>query len=118
MATTHDEYLAQDRPPCPHFEEDCEWQNEFWTGLKTTGYEHRVCRNCGLHVERRPQSIFTEKLTEAIGGPHDFGFVFDKMAEVLAELDQERFEDTLNEAKGFMQEVKDGKSNSKDASPA
>ena len=111
-------------PFCPHYEQDSEWQVEMWSGLKTTGFEVRVCRNCSGHIERRPQDALIDFMAkQRVGGCNqllasDTLHLFDTMNVGIATIGSKRFEDTLSEAKDVLQEVKDGKSNSKDTSPA
>lgn len=100
--------VAEDRPECPHNEQDSEWQNEFWTGLKATGYEHRVCRNCGFHLERRPRKELTEIVLPLLGQMEYEPNVFDMIGQALLTIDAKRFDDVISEAKDIAQEVKDG----------
>lgn len=99
------EMIAEVRPKCPHYEEDCEWELEMWAPLKITGFEVKLCQNCRAHVERRPQDIFVEMLSAKLGVPKDSGFMFNQMADVLAEIDAKRLYDIREDTP---QEVKDG----------
>ena len=92
MVIESNDYLAEDKRPCPHYEDDCEWQTEYWRDLKTTGYEHRVCRNCSLHVERRPLKALTDMVLPHFMMSESEPNVFDIIGEALLGMDKKRFD--------------------------
>ncbi len=112
---TSNEFIAEDRPECPHYEQDSEWQTEMWRDLKTTGYEIRVCRNCGFKVERRPLKALTDIVLPRLGQTEYSPNVFDTIAGAVLGLDAKRFEDITEDTP---QEVSDGKSETEDTPSA
>jgi len=99
------EMMAEDRPECPHYEKDSDWQAEMWAGLKTTGYEHRVCRNCGLHIERRPRKELTDIVLPHFMAKESEPNIFDIIGSALLQMDNKRWHEITQDTP---QEVQDG----------